>query len=340
MQETREIWQIIDSGRFGGIESHIKELSIGLQKVGIKVRVIFLEDYGKHPLRSELEKHAIACNALDGKLTSFVSLSRSYQPLLFHTHGYKANFLIRLVGKLMRTPTVSTFHSGMRGEGRVGFYNFIDETTSFLGKRISVDESISRRILWKTHVIPNFVKLPKNESSNYIVKRKKIAFVGRLNKEKGPDEFCKLATHYPEIQFHVFGDGPLFSMLKQKYSDHVKFFGTVKNMDDFWDEYDFLCMTSKHEGLPLVALEAFAHRVPVIAYAVGGLRGLIDHGCSGFLVEPGNIKALAEQIFQFYQLSTDEINQIKDNAYNKIEASYSSEVIIPKIIAFYEGALR
>jgi glycosyltransferase involved in cell wall biosynthesis len=44
------------------------------------------------------------------------------------------------------------------------------------------------------------------------------------------------------------------------------------------------------EGLPLVALEAMAAGLPVVATAVGGLPGLLKDGETGFLV-PSNDQA-------------------------------------------------
>lgn len=48
---------------------------------------------------------------------------------------------------------------------------------------------------------------------------------------------------------------------------------------------DVVLVPSRSESFGLVALEASACGVPVVASAVGGLRTLVDHGVNGFLVD-------------------------------------------------------
>lgn len=50
------------------------------------------------------------------------------------------------------------------------------------------------------------------------------------------------------------------------------------------------------EPFGLVTLEAMACGVPVVAHRIGGLSSLVDDGVTGFLVEPGNVEALADRV--------------------------------------------
>jgi glycosyltransferase involved in cell wall biosynthesis len=59
---------------------------------------------------------------------------------------------------------------------------------------------------------------------------------------------------------------------------------------------DVFVLPSISEGLPLVILEALATGVPVVASRVGGIPDVLIHEYNGLLVEPRDVKGLAEAI--------------------------------------------
>lgn len=60
-----------------------------------------------------------------------------------------------------------------------------------------------------------------------------------------------------------------------------------------------VCLVPSHtESFGLVALEAQACGVPAVASAVGGLRSIVRHGQTGFLVEPAASQAFAERAWR------------------------------------------
>ncbi len=59
---------------------------------------------------------------------------------------------------------------------------------------------------------------------------------------------------------------------------------------------DVVLVPSRSESFGLVALEAAACGRPVVAAAVGGLRSVVDHGHSGFLVEDRHPRAYADRV--------------------------------------------
>jgi len=77
-------------------------------------------------------------------------------------------------------------------------------------------------------------------------------------------------------------------------------------LSTYYRAADVCLVPSRSESFGLVALEAAACGTPVVASAVGGLRTLVDHGRTGFLVEgrdPADFAAHAAQLVLHPQLA-------------------------------------
>ena len=59
---------------------------------------------------------------------------------------------------------------------------------------------------------------------------------------------------------------------------------------------DIYALPSYNEGFPGSILEALAMGLPIVATPVGGVPELVVHGQNGFLVEPGNVTAIAHAL--------------------------------------------
>lgn len=70
------------------------------------------------------------------------------------------------------------------------------------------------------------------------------------------------------------------------------------SMPGFFQAADVCLVPSYSESFGLVALEAQACGVPVIGSAVGGLKSIVRHGQTGFLVQPGNVESFAERAWR------------------------------------------
>ena len=64
-------------------------------------------------------------------------------------------------------------------------------------------------------------------------------------------------------------------------------------LSTYYRAADVVLVTSRSESFGLVALEAAASGTPVVAAPVGGLRSVIDHGRTGFLVDDATPEAFA-----------------------------------------------
>jgi glycosyltransferase involved in cell wall biosynthesis len=109
--------------------------------------------------------------------------------------------------------------------------------------------------------------------------------------------FARLPADLAAARLVIVGDGPSRAALEHAASglgvaERVHFLGTRTDLTTILDAVDVAAMSSDFEGLPLFAFECMAHRTPLVATAVGGLRDLID-GRSGVLVPPRDPNALA-----------------------------------------------
>lgn len=329
------IVQLIDSKHCGGIETHILQLSRWLTTHGLKTKVVFLTRYGAaHPLERPLRESGITVTYLDGPGALFRLIFK--RKVILATHGYKAGIVGRLVARCCNTPVISTFHSGDPGAGKVALYSRLDEMTAGLAQRIiCVSGRIQSRLSVRSSVIPNFVKahrIPRKPGNQ-------IAFVGRLSHEKGPDLFANVALAFKDPSaFHVYGDGPLRHSL-QAHNDHLTFHGHVK-MEQHWHNVGLLCITSRFEGMPLVALEAMSRGIPVISYAVGDLHQLISQHQNGWLIPQGEQDVFIKHIQLWQSLSPVERQMVSDSARKTVAEHYDSQVVCPQIVDQYAAALQ
>ncbi|HET9092518.1 MAG TPA: glycosyltransferase [Acidimicrobiales bacterium] len=79
---------------------------------------------------------------------------------------------------------------------------------------------------------------------------------------------------------------------------HVAFWPPQRHelLSTFYRAADCCIVPSRSESFGLVALEAAACGVPVVAAAVGGLTTLVEDGVTGYLVEPGDAAGFARHV--------------------------------------------
>jgi glycosyltransferase involved in cell wall biosynthesis len=331
---SRSIWLLLDSRDLGGIETHVMLLAKGLQQAGHAVEILFWADYGGHPLAPELDAAGLSWRCLGGRFSDLMTALGRETPALLHTHGYKAGILGRAAARLRRLPVVSTFHSGEPGAGRLRRYFQLDRLTARLAPRIAVSAAIAAALPAPVTILSSFVEVPPETVLGQGA-RDTIGFVGRLSPEKGPDLFGALAERLPALDFAAYGDGPLKAELESRHGGRIRFHGRVAPMAPHWPALALLAMPSRHEGLPLAALEAMAHGVPVAAFAVGGLPGLIEPGVDGLLAPPGEIDTLAAVIDDWAGWPAERRRAMALAARSKIERHYALPVGIAALLSVY-----
>jgi N-acetyl-alpha-D-glucosaminyl L-malate synthase BshA len=79
----------------------------------------------------------------------------------------------------------------------------------------------------------------------------------------------------------------------QGFANDVLFTGKQLDISNVLSCSDVFLLPSATESFGLAALEAMAHRVPVVASRVGGLPEVVRHGIDGFLEPMGDVDAMA-----------------------------------------------
>jgi glycosyltransferase involved in cell wall biosynthesis len=170
-----------------------------------------------------------------------------------------------------------------------------------------------------------------------------IGFVGRLVDQKGGEYLVRagpavLASH-PEARFLIIGDGPERTRL-EALAEQVGVGGAFE-----FAGYDpaparriremlGLVVPSVYEPLGMVALEAMACGVPVIASRVGGLPEVVDDGRTGILVPPRDPEALAAAIKRLIE-SPGDAQRMGAAGRERATRSFSPEVIAGRYAEIY-----
>ena len=177
-------------------------------------------------------------------------------------------------------------------------------------------------------------------SQNSIV----VLTVRRLVYKNGIDTLIESANiavkKNPKIVFLVVGKGPDLNKVQMKIEqlgieNNFRFTGFVKDEDlpFYYNAADFFVLPSKSgEGLPLVALEAMACGLPVIATDVGGISEILmeDHGK---LVPPNQPELLAKAVLEF---SNIDLSSRKLELRAVMEEKYSWDKNVERLVEIYE----
>lgn len=158
---------------------------------------------------------------------------------------------------------------------------------------------------------------PSDEFYNLQPNFKELNFlsVGRFVDKKAPYltlmAFYKLQLKFPQATLTMGGDGPLLSVCKNlakglNIENKIAFIGAVshdKVKELYSSAYCFLqhsviADNGDSEGTPLGVLEASAAAIPVVATNHAGIKDVVVHGKTGFLVKEGDTDSMAAFMIQ------------------------------------------
>jgi L-malate glycosyltransferase len=207
---------------------------------------------------------------------------------------------ITLVGRDPSFRTITRF-SILRSDGITAVSSYLRDETI---KHFDVAPEAIR-------VVPNFVDLAAYDRQANPCHRAKLALPGEkllvhisnFRPVKRVDDavriFARVARRLPS-RLLLIGDGPERGRVQQVAEeegvvDRVAFLGKQTSVAEILSCADLCLLPSESEAFGLVALEALACGVPVVATRVGGVPDVVPHGTAGFLAPVGAIDEMAEQ---------------------------------------------
>lgn len=123
--------------------------------------------------------------------------------------------------------------------------------------------------------------------------------IGRFSPQKNPLDWVRiagsLAERYPDLYFLMVGDGPLrpaveAELQRQGIASRTRLTGLRRDIPQMLSAMDIFLLTSLWEGLPRVLPQAMSMGLPVVANQADGTQEAIQHGVTGFLVQPGHLE--------------------------------------------------
>ncbi len=147
-------------------------------------------------------------------------------------------------------------------------------------------------------VIPNFIDVqrfrPDDRQSFPSGRRPRIAHISNFRPVKDARSMARIFLGIRtrlDAELWLIGSGEEMGAVRSifdssTFAGDVIYMGLQNDVAPLLRQVDLLLVTSRHESFSLVALEAMATGVPVLATEVGGLPEVVLHGRTGMLFPP------------------------------------------------------
>ena len=194
----------------------------------------------------------------------------------------------------------------------------------------------------KTEVIPNPIPNLSPDIGN--LKNKKVIAVGRYTYQKGFDLLIEawriVIEKHADWTLNIYGSGETKAFQEQiirlGIEKNCKLNGPTSNINEKYEESSILAFSSRFEGFGMVLLEAMSCGLPVVSFACPcGPKDIITDGKNGYLVEPENVKALAERICHL--IEHEELRKEMGKAARKRAEDFQDDKIMQKWVDLFEN---
>lgn len=342
-----KILQLLPSKYFSGAEKlvcHIISMSNSIDNL----EMVYCCQDG--PIRYALVENGINhCFVKKFTISEVKRVIKEQKPDLIHSHDMRAGFIASMSS--FKIPIVSHIHNnafdsrGFSLKSAAYFFAAIRAKYIFWVSESAYKGYIFHKFFKnKSEILNNIVdysslvERAKLDSNTY---EYDIVYVGRFVYAKNPERlisvFDKILKRIPNCKIGIAGEGQLLVEAKElakklNIDDKVDFLGYLENPLKLIRDSRVLIMTSRYEGMPMVALEAMAMGTPIVSTPVDGMMKLVDNGETGFLCDDDE-----EMVNCICKIIKDKElrNSLSINSVDKLKSICDAEKYMESIVCVY-----
>lgn len=326
----------------------------------------------------QLNKKGIDTLLLTGSKFGFLSVAkhinvylRQVNATVLHSHLFKSDLLAVTVKKIYNKKifllstkhgyeesylTSYPVHKGKR------VYNAYYLISKYLSRNTNEQYAVSKVLADmyydlgitknKMGYIHHGIDVPLQDSSYDITKYRlgtpQLVMVGRIEEVKGHqylfEALPEAIRYFPELRLLVLGSGTLQEKLialaaKLGIEKNVIFLGYRQRPSDYIAASDIMVQPSLFESFGLVYIEAFAQKIPVIAFDTAACNEIVINNETGLLVPVFDSTALAEKIIYLLE-NTAERKRLGLNGYNKYTSYYNTARMAKQTADWYRLVIK
>jgi glycosyltransferase involved in cell wall biosynthesis len=360
---------VIDSLRRDGTQTALIYLVNGLAERGYQQRVYSLNDVVNPHVRKRLTGSAAQVTVIGKrKLVTFQGIAtlvrewRRWQPEIVQTFLPFGNLIGPTVARAAGVPAIVSSIRARNIEKRRWQF-LLDRITLrwvdrvVFNSQLAIPFAIEHEGVRADQIvyIPNCVQVePLGQPAGRAEIRSRldvpldgivVGTVGRLYWQKGHSyllsAFQRVLHALPNAWLILIGDGPLRRDLEVEarrlgVAEQTRFLGERSDVPQLLAALDLYVQASIYEGMPNAIMEAMVVGKPVVATNVDGIRELITHGETGWLVDACNPQALAGQILHALE-NTDEGARLGAAAAQRMHSDFSVDKMVTAYDELYRG---
>ena len=179
---------------------------------------------------------------------------------------------------------------------------------------------------------------------------RRLVCVGRLTAEKGQlqllDAAAQLQAEGEAFELVLIGDGPLRAPIEARIAalgltERVRVTGWASSEEVRGQMLASraVVLPSTAEGLPVVLMEAFALRRPVLCTRVAGVPELVEPGISGWVIAPDSVTALAAALRAVLHAAIAQLVQMGRHGAERVARRHHAMLEAGKLGALFQAKL-